>query len=69
MQYDGTNVSWVCPAPYEEVIKHVQFNTIYVTAQESGKLKEHKANGSAIGCVRDLTWANGGKIQEKCIMQ
>ena len=66
MKLDGKSKDWVCPAPYEQVCKHVQFNTMLSTLLEAGKMKSFTATGSGVGATREIVFMPPG-LQETCI--
>ena len=73
-QWGGRSVEYVCPAPYEDVCKHLQFDSMPQLAV--GQLvTEYKATGNASGCKRDVGFIDGtpmekefgAEIEETCI--
>ena len=60
MKLDGKSKDWVCPAPYEHVCKHVQFDKMLSTLLEAGKMKSFSATGSGVGATREIVFKPPG---------
>ena len=72
-KWDGRSCEYICPAPYEQVCKHIQFDSMPTLAV--GQLvTQFKATGNAANCKRDLEFISGtpmekefgAKIEEIC---
>ena len=60
MKLDGKSRDWVCPAPYEQVCKHVQFDKMLDTLKEAGKMKAYSATGNSVGATREIVFIPPG---------
>ena len=66
MKWDGRACDYVCPAPYEQVIKHIQFNTMPNMGVEAKMVASFTSTGNTANSKRDISFASGTKLEETC---
>ena len=66
LKWDGRSCDYTCPAPYEQVCKLIQFNTMPQFALETKMLTSFTAPTNMANSKRDLVFATGTKLEETC---
>ena len=66
LKWEGRACEWVCPAPYEKLIKLIEFSTMPEFAKEMKMVTTFTATGNTANSKRDITFATGTKLEETC---
>ena len=59
MKWDGRACDYVCPAPYEQVCKHIQFNNLPQLAADMNFVTSFKAQSNTANSKRDIRFTSG----------
>ena len=66
LKWDGRTCDYTCPAPYEQVCKHIQFNTSPQLPLDMKMLTSFTASTNMANSKRDLIFTTGTKMEEIC---